>query len=405
MNKHLVTLILTLLIVSCGEKPTYDLVIQNANLFDGYNNLGIVNIAINKDTIAVITSEQIIGDSTIDDSGKFIIPGLVNAHVHASSIEQLKQGYKRGIMYLLNMHTGLEAREQEWKIWSRDSNGYSLLYGSGHAATVPGGHPTQFSPEMETINDSISVPTWVDNRISNGADYIKLIHVNRGWLGDPAPPSLSYEAIGQIIQYTHSKNYKAVIHATTVEEIIELAKYKPDGFVHMIDFKDELPVPEEYYQKLKESGAFIVTTGGISLKSMDGVPPFITEWVNENLLDAEQRAEIIKKYHENGILIVAGTDAQEGQMNFEDDYFLELDLYKLSGLSNLEILKAATGNAATAFNLPIGDLKVGSRANFVVLNASPLDDISNIKEINQIWKNGQRLHFLMERILMIKKYH
>jgi hypothetical protein len=46
---------------------------------------------------------------------------------------------------------------------------------------------------------------------------------------------------------------------------------------------------------LAESGAFVVTTGGIALKPMDGVPPFVREWVGKNLLDAEQRATIIKK--------------------------------------------------------------------------------------------------------------
>jgi imidazolonepropionase-like amidohydrolase len=77
-------------------------------------------------------------------------------------------------------------------------------------------------------------------------------------------------------------------------------------------------------------------------------------------------------------LILAGTDAQDGQMDFKNDYFLELELYKMAGLSNLEILKTATGNAANAFGLPIGELKVGSKANLVLLNGSPLDNLNNL---------------------------
>ena len=158
----------------------------------------------------------------------------------------------------------------------------------------------------------------------------------------------------------------------------------------MLDYKDEFPVPDSYYEELGRSGAFVVTTGGIALKPMEGFPPFVVEWVTQNLLNAKERAEIIKKYHENNITIVAGTDAQEGQMDFGEDYFLELDLYKMAGLSNLEILRSATGNAAKAFDLPIGEVKEGESATFVVLEKNPLEDISALKNVYEVWKNGRR---------------
>ncbi|MCF1422252.1 amidohydrolase family protein [Mangrovimonas futianensis] len=387
--KRISILLLIGLAFSCSQPVRYDMVIENIHFFDGHKDHGVVNIAINGDTIAAISSTKLESDSLVNGNGKFLIPGLVNAHVHASKLEDLKAGFPLGVMYLLNMHTGLEDRESKWKHMSSDSIGYSILYGSGHAATVPGGHPTQFSPDMETINDSLSIQEWVDHRIVNGVDYIKIIHVNHGFMGDPAPPSLSYGQIKDIIAYAHDNGFKVVVHATTAKEMIEIAKFKPDGFVHMIDFKDELPLDDHYYKIIKESGVFIVPTGGISLKSLDGLPPFMVEWVQDNLLNAEERAAIIKMYHENNILLVAGTDAQEGQMDFAEDYFLELELYQMAGLSNLEILKAATGNAAKAFELPIGELRTGSKATFLVLNKNPLENIMNITTINQIWKNGK----------------
>lgn len=388
MNKYIL-FGLIILTMGCSNPAQHELVIQNVGLFDGYEDLGMVNIAINSDTIAVITTNALAGDSIIDASGKYMIPGLVNAHVHASDIEHLSQGYSEGILYLLNMHTGLEEREADWKKSSIDSLGLSTLYGSGHAATVPGGHPTQFSPDMETISDSLSIEDWLENRTNNGVDYIKIIRDNHEWMGEPALPTLDYETIEKLIVAAHQKEYKVVVHANTVEEMTEIAKFEPDGFVHMLDYKEDYPVPESYYRAIANSGAFIIPTGGISLKEMQGAPPFIVDWLENNLLDSQQRAEIIRDYNQNGIMLVAGTDAQEGQMNFSDDYFLELELYKMAGLSNLEILKAATGNAAKAFPLPIGELKVGGQASFVLLDADPLNDISNLKKVNQIWKNGK----------------
>ena len=207
--------------------------------------------------------------------------------------------------------------------------------------------------------------------------------------GISSASTLSYEQIRQLIEYAHSKDCKVVVHANTVEEMMKIAEFKPDGFVHMLDYKEDYPVPESYYNALAESGAFVVSTGGIALKPMDNAPPFVQEWVKSNLLDAEQRAEIIKHLHEYGIIIVAGTDAQEGQMDFGSNYYLELDLYRKAGLSNVEILKAATGNAAEAFNLPIGELQIGSKANMILLEDNPLIDIENLKKVEQVWKNGK----------------
>lgn len=389
MNRIITLSIFALSLLGCSQSIKYDVVVENVSLFDGFEDLGTVNVAINNDTIAAITTNKLEADSIIDGSGKFMIPGLVNAHVHASSLEDLKAGYPLGILTLLNMHTGLEERELEWKRLPKDSIGFSALYGAGQAATVPGGHPNQFSPNMETISDSLPIANWIQHRIDKKADYIKVIRENHEWMGYPPPPTLSYEQIQELIENAHSKGYKVVVHANTVEEMVKIAEFKPDGFVHMLDYKEDLPVTDSFYDKLAKNNVFVIPTAGMALKSMDEAPPFIQDWVRNNLLNAQERATIIKQMHEKGILIVAGTDAQEGQMNFAEDYFLELELYKMAGLSNLEILRTATGNAAKAFDLPIGELKKGRKATFVILNNNPLDDLSNLREVEQVWKNGK----------------
>lgn len=389
MKKHLLVTVVVLAITACSEPVKYDLVIQNVGLFDGNEDRGIVSIAVNADTIAQISEELLTGDSIIDGAGKYLIPGMVNAHVHASSLENLQEGYRYGILTILNMHTGLEERELEWKQMSRDSIGYSTLYGAGYAATLPGGHPTAFSPEMETINDTVSIEKWVDHRIENEVDYIKIIHDNHEWMGNPALPTLAYEQIEEIIEVAKSKGYLTVVHANSVDAMLEIAEFKPDGFVHMPDFKEDYPISEGFYKALVESGAFVVPTGGIALKPRHRAPPFIREWVENNLLDADQRAEIIRELHKHGILIVAGTDAQGGQMNFGEDFFLELELYKMAGLSNVDVLRSATGNAAKAFDLPIGQLQVGSEATMLLLNGNPIEDFEHLREVEYVWKNGR----------------
>jgi len=375
-----------LCLISCTEPITYDLTITNVGLFNGEEDVGIVNIGINADSIAIITKDEINSENTIDGTGKYIIPGMVNAHVHAASVEELKEGYLYGILANLNMHTGLEDRERNWKEMTRDSIGFPTLYGSGHAATVPGGHPNQFSPNMETINDSLSIEQWVDNRIANGADYIKIVRDNHGWLNSPPIPTLSFEQIGQIISYSKSKGYKTVVHAITIGDMLKIAKYKPDGFVHMMERIKELPISDEDFNALSESNVFVIPNALFAMKSRDSLPPFIRDWLNEHVFNKEQSAAHIKRMHDAGISIVAGTDAQTGLVNFGDDFYKELEMYQLAGLSNLEVLQTATGNAAKAFDIPIGLLKEGSKVNMLLLNGNPIDDLWDIKNIERIWK-------------------
>lgn len=46
-------------------------------------------------------------------------------------------------------------------------------------------------------------------------------------------------------------------------------------------------------------------------------------------------------------------------------------------------------NAAKAFDLPIGEIYIGSKASFVILNENPLEDIENLRTVYQVWKNGR----------------
>lgn len=390
MKKLLKIALVSLVICSCSSPENYHIVIQNVGLFDGYEDKGIVDIGINEDTIAAIATKPLSGYSVIDASGKYLIPGLVNAHVHASKMEDLQAGYPLGILTLLNMHTGLEQRELEWKQLSKDSIGFSTLYGAGHAATVPGGHPTQFSPDMETINEDLTPTQWIANRIDNEVDYIKIIHDEGGFLGSPTTPTLGYDSIEQIITLAHEAGYKALVHIQTASAMEKIAKFKPDGFVHMPMDKADYPLSKSYYEAIAASGAFVIPTAGIMQKPIEQLlPPDLAKWIRANIMSTAELAAVIQKMHEHGIMIVAGTDAQEGQMNFAEDYYLELEVYKQAGLSNLEVLRTATGNANKAFDLPIGEIKVGAKADMVLLDGSPLDDLENLRIVAQVWKNGK----------------
>ena len=94
MIKNLLILLTLALIHSCSKPIVYDLVISDVHLFNGNEDLGVMHVGINDDSIAAISIESIEGDSVIKGTGKFMIPGFVNAHVHANQIEDLQKAIK-----------------------------------------------------------------------------------------------------------------------------------------------------------------------------------------------------------------------------------------------------------------------------------------------------------------------
>lgn len=391
MKKYLIILLFPI-IAACTPPQTYDLVIQHVGLFDGEMDLGVVNIAIRGDSIAAIDKNDLTSDSVIDATGKYLIPGLVNSHAHMWQVEQLKEAYEAGVLANMGMHASNHERDMSIRLESR-KHGNSLYYTAGIAATVPGGHPTQITPGIETINDSVSTEMFVRNRINEEADYIKIIKESSPWFEFPqGPPSLPMDSIEKIIDYAHAQGMKVVAHIGSLEEMIEVAKLKPDGIVHMWYSSINSDLTNEKLKILKASGVFVVPTAlvnerAILITEQEGGP--FAEWARERFLSMDQIKESIRKVSEADITILAGTDNGNFDLNWGDDLINELMIYSESGMENIEVLRTATGNPAKAWGIPVGLLRVGSKANMLLVNGSPVEDLGNLRKIQMIWKNGE----------------
>ena len=391
MKRNIIICLVALLLAACGTDQSYDLVIQDVGVFNGVKDLGIVNIAINADTIAKISKSHLLSDSVVDGTGKYVVPGLVNSHAHIWELNQLKEGYQVGILANMGMHASNYSRDSTIKANGQEK-GYPLYYTAGIAATIPGGHPTQITPRIETVNDSVSIEQFVNHRISEGVDYIKVIKESSAWFEHPeGPPSLPYDSIDLIIKYAHSKGLKVVVHIGSLEEMVQIAKLKPDGFAHMWYSSNNSDLTDEKLKIVKESGAFVVPTALVNEKAIlitekEGGP--FAEWAKENFLPMSEIKESIRRIHKAGITLLAGTDNGNFDLNWGDDLINELIIYSQCGMSNVEVLKTATGNPAKAWGIPVGFLQVGSKANMLLLNGNPIEDLEKLRDINAIWKNG-----------------
>jgi imidazolonepropionase-like amidohydrolase len=392
MNRFVLLIVIALTIVGCSKPINYNIVIKNVTLFDGENEMGIVNIAINADTISAISNKELHADSIIIGNGKFVVPGLVNGHGHLWLEDHIKESYKAGVLANMGMHSGNQKRDDSLKQLSQKS-GRAFYYSSKIAATVPGGHPTHITPNMETINDSISTTKWVDNRISEGADYIKIIKEGEPWFGsEQLSPTLSNDSIKKIIDYAKLNGKKVFVHIGTLQEMLDIAPMKPEGFVHMWYWSKNAELRDEHLEVIKASNAFIIPTALINKRGFERMKKEsgdFAEWGMNAFLSMEIMMKDIKRLHDNGILLVAGTDSGNPGVMWGNDLIEEIKIYSEAGLSNIDALKTATGNAAKAFDIQVGKLKVGNKANLVLLSANPIEDLNNLKKVEQVWKNGK----------------
>ena len=93
-----------------------------------------------------------------------------------------------------------------------------------------------------------------------------------------------------------------------------------------------------------------------------------------------------------GVPLVLGADSGVQDHFFGYTELRELELMVEAGLTPGQAIKAATIQPADLLRLDdVGQLTAGRRANFIVLNASPLDDISNIRSIDDVFMNGVQL--------------
>src|SRR5262245_10239946 len=231
-------------------------------------------------------------------------------------------------------------------------------------------------------------------------------------------PLLKEEVVSAIMAEAHQQGLKVFVHAPILEQAKVVLRAGADGLMHGIIDK---PVDDEFIALMKKSRACYVST----LALFEAVGD-VADWVKReaaydsrmtypsSVIEAftskagrEQfesfltnaaftkthlptlRANL-KMVNDAGILIVAGTDTGFSGVFPGVASHLELILHAEAGLRTADIIKAATINAARMIGREkdSGTIEEGKVADLLILDANPLDDIRNIKQIHRVIKGG-----------------
>ncbi len=427
---NLILMALVLLASSNLNAQESLVVFQNVKLFDGETFYQNAQITIQNGQILEVQTETIDkaipeNATSIDGTGCTLLPGLIDSHTHAYFESQLQQAAMFGVTTELDMMSmpmvAASFRTQQKDGKARNRADY---YSAGAAVTVKNGHGTQFGFAVPTLANAEEAAAFVDERIREGSDYIKIIYENGKHFGGNLP-TLTPEMLKAAIQSAQAKGKLAVCHIGGFEEAQQAIEFGANGLVHLCA---DAVVTDEFVKKVKAGNQFVVPTAAVVsnvagsqttdlIGSNDHVLKMLTA---ENLANLQRtfpkRAESknswenlsanINKLYEGEVTILAGTDAPNPGTIHGASMMHEIQLLVRAGLDNQTALRAATANPADCFQLnDRGRIKEGLRADLILVKGNPAEKISDICNVVRVWKAGQEIDLArrMEQVALQKE--
>jgi len=361
---------------------------------------------------------------TLDLDGKWVLPGLIDAHVHswgntgpAFQQRQMLQtsGTARAMLYS-GVTAFLDLFSPEDYIFTLRSRqrteGFlgADIYAAGPILTCPEGHGTEYGVPTRTVASPEAARQTVDSLAVRQPDVVKLVyHPNR----TDRYPSMDRATMTAIIEAAHRHDLKTVVHIETWTGAHETIEAGVDAITHT----PPTPVPDATLAAMRDRGTAWIPTLAVhtelshllrhpdrlsddllravadssllaAYRDTAGVPNQIQAWLDRQAERRTTRLEAVQKGGEAGIRILAGTDA--GNPGVFQGYSLhrELTLLTEAGLSTWDALAAATTAPAQFMEAPLG-FQPGDRANLLVLDASPIEDIRHTQNVQHVIYRGQ----------------
>ena len=428
--RPLTALVSTLLVLVGGSlQSAYAqdtaVVLTGARLFDGTGSAPIEQstLVIRNGLIEAVGaagSVTVPADAQrIDLSGKTILPGFVNAHGHLSAgrsdlpvreklIEQLRVYADYGVTTVVVL--GSEAGDLEEAVRLRHEQDSGAL---DRARVYVAG------PSLQRLQTEEEARSRVDTYADANVDIIK-IHITGG-PNDTPPP-----VYGALIDQAHQRGLRVAAHLYYLEDAHGLLDADVDVIAHSVRDQD---VDAELIAKIQQQNVPYIATftrdlaqfvyeatpeffeDPFFLRHVDHYRPQMTmlteparqqETRNSEPRQAmkpalEQGMRNLKTLSDAGVTIAMGSDSGANLGQWQG-YFehRELEMMVEAGLTPMQALVSATGDAARSMELDqeLGTLQPGLRADLLVLNANPLEDIRATREIDSVWVGGRRLEDL-----------
>ena len=391
-----------------------DFFVKDVRLFDGEHVIAKTSVLVRNGRIhSVGSSLRPPRDiQVIPGGGQTLLPGLIDSHTHIHSRRDMElsliYGVTTDLSMLMDLTLGnaLKAEQREDHADDRAD-----LFSSGFCATAPGGHGTEYGLKFPTLTSPGEAQRWVDDRIAEGSDYIKIIYENGGDTGHGGRPSIDQPILQALVTAAHARGKLAVVHIHSEQQAIDALAANADGLAHAFLFGDQA-LDQKFLALESVHHAFIIPTFSV-LESVCNLAPgqrlvddaLLSPYLmpadivqlkkNINRAPAEnckQAMRVFPSLVAARVSILAGTD--EGNLGTAAGVSLhgELEYLVEAGLTTEQALIAATSAPAAAFHLTDrGRIAPGLRADLLLVKGNPVKNIKDTRNIVAVWKDGVRL--------------
>ena len=453
---NLFILAVTLTISTCKPTEQADLIISNTNVIDVIQGKTITgqDVIINGDMIQSIKphgESRLRSKNLINGEGKYLIPGLWDMHVHTGDADIFFPLYvANGITGVRDTGGGLEQSTGNLSVKFEKLSGWRDEVLSGKrlgpemilAGSMIDGSPPVW-PGTISVTDSQSIYAAVQAQKKLGVDFIKVYHnLNLAQLTEVAQIAkeqhirfaghvpLSSPPLETLL-YASNLGISSIEHLIQVQgaiadKIVPLNSYKEAGFaardvIGQIDLEKE----KKLYDTFIKNNTWLTPTVSIwwGVGQLDQeheevfenwlqyIPKYISnEWERNPFQDAQlidhsptdyetfreatlSMAKVAKRMYDSGVNIMAGSDSANPMIIPGYGLHKELELLVEGGFSPIEALRLATINPAKFLErIDIGQLASNFKADIIILDKNPLDDIKNTTLINGVILRGEYIN-------------
>ena len=363
------------------------------------------------------------GAARVDLSGKTVMPALIDAHTHLgwaiirtgqmgvdtytkeNLIDHLHRLAYYGVVATQSM--GIDPGEAAYQVRAEPIPDAALFRISGRGMGRPKAGPGReyWQPVAYGIDTEDQGRKAVQELAAKKVDWVKI------WVDDRngTVPKLTPPLYRAIIDEAHKNNLRVVAHIYYLADAKDLLRAGIDGFAHLVRDKD---IDDEFVRMMKERPAVFVMPNlpdiGTALldpawkdtlsetvpaaeikRQQDALTSRTPDAVKKAQDFFDLQARNLKKLNDAGVRIGFGTDSST-TVGWNDHE--ELADMVTAGMTPAQVIVAATKTSAGILKLDqLGTVETGKSADFIVLDANPMDNIANTRRIAKVYLRGKEV--------------